>query len=535
VALAVLTRAYTAAITQFTNEDFMITLRYVENCAAGHGLVYNLGERVLGTTTPLYALTLALGAKLGISPLLLGKSLNIAADGALCVVVYRWVTDLGWDFAAVPAAFFVAVNPLHARWSVSGMETSLVTVVGMAAWLAYTHRRYLACYALLAILFLLRWDSLMLTGVITAAVIWRERTCPSGTGPAGSRSLAGGEAGLRRLGEARGLGRAVPWRELLVFAAIIAPWVLYATWFYGSPIPVTAHSKMVVYAWRHPGLFPQGHKLLALLFGNPAYIVSTLCGVGGLALWITSVSVFGLRLFNREASVHCLVPPLAWLGVYWLAWLFSKVLLFEWYVVPPLPVWEALVATGAIFAWDGMLNWRPGLSRPIGVAVGCGLALLGIWRTFYLCQANQVVEERVRKPLALALKQQAQPGDTVMLEPIGYIGYYSGLPVLDVIGLVSPQVVPFWKDNSREPLWEISRTYRPEWCVLRPAELERIRAAAPPGDWDRRYQMVSTFDFLPSDRDRERVTFHLFRRLTWARGVEPVIPEGSRRKKRPVR
>jgi hypothetical protein len=130
------------------------------------------------------------------------------------------------------------------------------------------------------------------------------------------------------------------------------------------------------------------------------------------------------------------------------------------------------------------------------------------------------VEERVRKPLALALKQQAQPGDTVMLEPIGYIGYYSGLRVLDVIGLVSPQVVPFWKDDRREPLWEIARTYRPEWCVLRPAELERIRAAAG-RDWDWSYQMISTFDYLPSDRERERVTFHLFRRASFAHGFNP--------------
>lgn len=486
--LAVVIRTAIALATRFTNEDFMITLRCVENLAAGHGLVYNAGERVLGTTTPLYALGLALFAKLGIPPLVLGKVLNITADGALCVVVYLWLTRLGWSWAALPGAFFAAVNPLHARWAVSGMETSLVALAGMTAWLLYSHRRYRVCYAVLAVLFLLRWDSLMLTGVLTAAVVWRERR--------------------------------LPWREGLLFAVIAAPWVAYATWFYGSPIPVTAASKMAVYAWHKPGLFPQGHKLVALLFGNPAFVLSTALGALGLAFWLRSARAGGIQLLSVRGSAHELLPPLAWLGVYWLAWLSSKVLLFEWYVVPPLPVWEALVATGAVFTWNRLLKGRPGWSRPLGGAALALLGAFGAWRTYYLADANQRVEELVRKPLAFYLREQARPGDTVMLEPIGYIGYYSRLRVLDVIGLVSPQVVPFWKDASPAPMLDIARAYRPEWVVLRPGELDRIRSAAGEGRWEADYELRRTFDFVPSDPARERITFHVFRRRS-APGSSP--------------
>ncbi len=38
-----------------TIDDAYITYRYSQNILEGHGLVYNPGERVLGTTTPLYA------------------------------------------------------------------------------------------------------------------------------------------------------------------------------------------------------------------------------------------------------------------------------------------------------------------------------------------------------------------------------------------------------------------------------------------------------------------------------------------------
>ena len=40
-------------------DDAFITMRYAANLAAGKGFVYNAGQRVLGTTSPLFALLLA--------------------------------------------------------------------------------------------------------------------------------------------------------------------------------------------------------------------------------------------------------------------------------------------------------------------------------------------------------------------------------------------------------------------------------------------------------------------------------------------
>jgi hypothetical protein len=45
--------------TRLSLEDALITFRYARNLTDGNGFVYNVGERVLGTTTPL--LTLLLG------------------------------------------------------------------------------------------------------------------------------------------------------------------------------------------------------------------------------------------------------------------------------------------------------------------------------------------------------------------------------------------------------------------------------------------------------------------------------------------
>ncbi|HEV2472874.1 MAG TPA: hypothetical protein VGS41_09430, partial [Chthonomonadales bacterium] len=54
--LAIVVRAFVLWKTHSTAEDFLISLRYAQNIAHGRGFVYNPGQRVLGTTTPLYTL-----------------------------------------------------------------------------------------------------------------------------------------------------------------------------------------------------------------------------------------------------------------------------------------------------------------------------------------------------------------------------------------------------------------------------------------------------------------------------------------------
>src|SRR4051794_37248022 len=47
-------------VRAFTIDDAYISFRYAENLASGHGLVYNLGERVEGYTNFLWVVLLAL-------------------------------------------------------------------------------------------------------------------------------------------------------------------------------------------------------------------------------------------------------------------------------------------------------------------------------------------------------------------------------------------------------------------------------------------------------------------------------------------
>lgn len=468
-AAAVLLRAGIAFTTHFTNEDSLITLRYAENLAGGHGLVYNPGEKVLGTTTPLYALLLALAARLGLPALATGKALNILAAGLLCVVVYRWLRAVGQEGAGRLAALWVAAHPLLIRWSLSGMETGLVTLCGSAVWLAYAERRLRTAYVLLAVLFLLRWDSLLLLAVLTAAVVVRERRLPA--------------------------------KELGLFALLISPWLLAAWQFYGSPIPVTAAAKATVYGWRYRAVFlPELGHLLRHFAGGPLPLLAA-----GLAL-------AGLLRAGRE-RLPAVFPAAVWAALYWCGFLLSKVLLFEWYIPPTLPLQGVLVALGlAPLLGRGAARVPAGVQRAIGVAAAAGVLAIATWVTGAGCRSTQKIEDHLRIPMALWLKANSRPNDRVMLEPIGHVGYHSGLRVLDTVGLVSPEVLRFWTPQNRAPMREIALAYRPEWCVLRPGELGHIiEAEGYVGAWHRQYRLARTFSYQRSPRVGPML-FYVFRR-----------------------
>ena len=499
VVLAIVIRCALAIITRYTSEDFMITLRYAENMASGHGMVYNFGERVLGTTTPLYTLYLALAAYLHLSPTICGKAINILADGILPLLLYHWLKHEGLERPGRIAAFLAAIHPIHYQWAISGMETSLVTTAGVWAWYAFSRRRHAETFTALAILFLLRYDSLMMTAVITAAILWRERR--------------------------------VPWRGLCIFLVLISPWLLVASLYYGSPIPVTGQAKILVYGWfadhipasrlRYDAaghgqgvtgfialeptwllrLLPRQQKLLNVFIGTPVAALLTIAAM---------VGAWHLARLRRWT----LAPAVIWLLLYMAAFLVSRVLLFNWYLVPPFPVVEILAAVGISIGLNRVSRVLPmPAQRVAGYAVLATAALAPAIAMAVTLRQSQQIEENARRPIGEWLNLNSRPDDHVLLEPIGYIGYYSRRRVIDVIGLVSPQVLPFYSPRVLSPWLAQIITYKPEWCVLRPLELEDIEAAARVEgyDWKSEYALERTWAYTPRKHEAP-LMFYLFRR-----------------------
>jgi hypothetical protein len=139
------------------------------------------------------------------------------------------------------------------------------------------------------------------------------------------------------------------------------------------------------------------------------------------------------------------------------------------------------------------------LSRVIRVSTGIVITLsllLTLLSAYQSRIQQQVIEEGHRKQIGLWLRQHAASSrDTVFLEPLGYIGYFSQLKTYDALGLSSPEVVASRKtlktDNND---WaQLILTLQPDWLVLRPGEVTFINWSDP-SLFSRHYSEVKVFD-----------------------------------------
>jgi hypothetical protein len=120
--------------------------------------------------------------------------------------------------------------------------------------------------------------------------------------------------------------------------------------------------------------------------------------------------------------------------------------------------------------------------------------------TVTVCVARQLqvqqalIETGLRRPIGLWLRDHAHtPHDTVMLEPLGYIGYYSGLKMLDYPGLASKEVVAARKRLG--PRWQrqVGLELMPDWLIQRPMEAQG-GAFIDPESLQKFYALVRVFD-----------------------------------------
>ncbi|RME21481.1 MAG: hypothetical protein D6798_18055, partial [Deltaproteobacteria bacterium] len=108
----------------WTLDDAYITFRYADNLVAGHGIVFNPGERVEGYTNFLWLLLLAVGRSLGLAPELFSKVLGALLDVASLTMIgfaHRLVPGLSRRTAML-AALLLGTCGVFSKWSMSGME-----------------------------------------------------------------------------------------------------------------------------------------------------------------------------------------------------------------------------------------------------------------------------------------------------------------------------------------------------------------------------------------------------------------------------
>ena len=410
--------------TNFTQEDAFITFRFAQQIVRGNGFVYNIGERVYGTTTPLFTLLLAGWLQLSQRDIISGaRTVDlIAAVGAM---VFVWLTLRRIGAPPWQPVFVLVILAVSTRlwvFDTQGMEMPLVILFLSASWWMFSQNK--AGWA----------------GALAGAVLWTRIDVALWPACMVVVALSSG-----RKREALQIGL---WTTL-----VYLPWLVFAGIYFGSPIPYTAIAKYVAYvAFDHTPLTT--HALIILRALRPFFIDLPIPGAGILlSLATVAIAIWqGLRLRTTPTYLVLLVFAV----VEAVRLILTRATSFAHYSVPTL--WGFLVLFGAGLAtlWSMRKGFAPVARKAYSLAllfvlvVGLAQGVMAAFRT----QDTQVFRhELALKAIGLWLRENTPEQATVLLEPLGYIGYYSDRHMFDEVGLVTPQIVALKRKQLAAPAY----------------------------------------------------------------------------------
>lgn len=351
--LAILARSLDVLDRLFVSDDTYYTLSIARSIARGDGPAAD-GVTLTSGFQPLLGFLMAPVFRLGASldeALRIDMFLLVVAD-SLTIVVLAWIAyRLAGPAAAAAAAAIWALSPLAITMSLGGLETALAVLLEasfLAAWIRARDapgaaNRWLALGVVAGLALLARVDAAILVAVVLAFVAVSH--------------------GLRRA------------TTVAVVAGLVgAPWWLWCTFQFGSPIPT---SGMAIH--RQPFVAPWAGRIVSVAAGA---VVSGPFSDGaavkefffhyrgwGLALFVAVAATFacaGLFGFARSAARrdHAHPPDRSFDGG---------------------PVLGAMTLAGALlmlfYAWFGFSSYLSRYLAPVAatvtvlLAIGLGLAV----------------------------------------------------------------------------------------------------------------------------------------------------------------
>ncbi len=420
----------------FPLDDSWIHQTYGRNLAQTGQWAFVPGVPSAGSTSPLYTVLLALGYRLGAPFIVWAHLLGIAALALAGLVgarmaerLYPAVRHIGlWTGLALVGAW-------HLIWvSVSGMETmlfgALTLVVMWLAWAEIDSGGDLPA----------RFGRGALFGLAGAALI--------ATRPEGGLLLA-------LVGPLMLIARPQPdWRAFFAWSAGalaggligLAPYALLNFSLNGTPFPNTLAAKQV----QHTPLLAYGFLVNLRRMVEPLTAGAQLLLVPGA---LVSLIRLGGRLRARQAEVLFLAP-LLWSAA--LIVLFALRLPAEYqhgrYVIPALPAFIVFGVGGTLSLLP--LATRRGTSLALRVAIRTLMATTtlvfvifwGVGAQIYGHEVRLIETEMVAAAHWLAANIPPDADHLLAVHDIGAVGYYAPRPILDIAGLVSPEVVPIMLD-----------------------------------------------------------------------------------------
>jgi hypothetical protein len=414
-------------------DDAFISFRYAQNFAQGHGLVYNLGERVEGYTnflwTVLAALVIGLGGDVAFWAYLAGVLIGLA----LLLTTFVLARDLLGETWGVLAAVFVATSQAVLIYTArgAGLETglfALLLVIGSWCYLralghagrAGSPARWLrATGVLFALATLTRPEGALVFGLTLAQAVLLVLTARRRTPALGAR-----------------LAALVP--LLVGYVMLVMPFFLWRMLYYGDLLPNTFYVKT-------------GGGIRAALRGL-TYTWEFVMALGGPLLVFALVPVVAsLRGMPRGRTV------VVQFARSWPGYMLGICAVYTLYIisvggdhfpgtrffVPIVPWLGVLVAAGMrqCAVWAAKTRLRVAAPALLGALI----AWYAVYALLRAPEQNVIVRGsdeslRIWRELGWWMADNAAPGETIAAMSAGAIAYYSEHTTIDMLGLTDRHI-----------------------------------------------------------------------------------------------
>ena len=417
-------------------DDAFITFRYARNLVHGAGLVYNVGERVLGTTTPVYALLMAALSLIMRSEdyPILALITNALADSISAYLLYHLGRRLsnsplvGWA-----AALLWAISPMSVSFAIGGMETSVFILLMLATFTAHLERRLVASAILAALSFLTRPDAALIVVLIFGQLLTENVKHIS--------NLGGRPAYLRF----------EIW--ILTFVLVVGPWLVFSTVYYGNPLPQSVAAKALAYH-----LPPEAGLGRFVQHFSVPFFESDVLDLGGLIRLIVYLTLCLAAMLTAFRRAPRSLPLLAYPLLYAAAFAVANPLIFRWYLAPPLPAYML----GILLSLHQVLNIQYPIPK-LGIRYWVLGAIIGVYVITSLHswtldpdhgpdrpapQMAYIKLELLYHQVADDLKPLVNADSVIAAGDIGALGYDTGARILDTLGLISPQTLHYYPLDS---------------------------------------------------------------------------------------
>ncbi len=412
----------------FPLDDAWIHQTYARNLAELRQWAFIPGIASAGSTAPLWSALISLGYFVRLDPLFWTYLSGLALLAISAVVAARWFAvrlperaDLAWTMAVLVALEW------HLAWaSLSGMETLALAGVALLCfyWLEGRRVGVFVIGLLVGVGVWIRPDALTLVLAPVATMVIRDRE--------------------RRLKQwlRLGLGIAIPLLAYLAFQRGLS----------GELLPNTFFAKQAEYALLRE--LPIWVRMLTQIGIPGEWLGEPGLQTGGPLVGVLIVLVPGLLITIRRSFRSrrwSQLIPLMWAGLFLALYAIRLPVTYQHgrYAIPVIPVLLVL-------SYEGMMRWIEPRSLVAAkrIASRAWLLLIAISAVaFWVIGAGAygrdvaIVESEM---VATARWIQANTPEkaVVAAHDIGAIGYFASREIIDLAGLISPDVIPFIRDEQ---------------------------------------------------------------------------------------